>query len=1387
MHRNRTWTLDPPEWRTQRNRLLPIEGGDGSTLNLDFTTGVLDPRLTFSRTSTATLVNSSGYVQFADTNLVTNSELVGPSQPTNWTVTGSWNGSTPSPGVRRVTTGATAVQNFASCAVNITPGITYSFSIYVSEVSGQHYANTISPTGTAVVSQFYLNGNPVGAYTTALPGLITAVFTTTAGTVNDVRMGIGSTGSAVANAICEFSKPSCVQGNVTQPTYFASPVTTPYHAPRFDYSSTTIGEPKGLLIEGQTPNNLFYSQDVTQATRWTIQGGIPSAYTSVSATSGTAPDNTNTANLCTESSGAFSRSIYQGVTLALGTYTGSVWVKAGNGNPRFIRLVLSSAAGNFVYVTVNIATGAIVQPAAIVGTPTAASATVTPYPNSWYRIQLTGTLTAAVNFMFIVPTDSATATVNTGDYGRYDYTGNSSTSFLLWGAQLEANFGASSYIPTGASTVTRNGDDCKITGTNFSSWFNNIEGTCLFVGDNSFVPSPSNFANSWGLISAANSLRISQYTRHTDGRLGASARYLSNPANALTFDSPLTPPTIITTPTVYRTAFALKTSDFAYSANGNTVGLGEAAGVFETVTSLEFARDGIRNGHIKQFKFFPTRLSNSQLQQITNLNYVAPTLDIDFVSMTTGADLTAKGITFSRLTNATLINTAGVVQYADANEIRNSTMLTASNWTQGTSGGSPSVTINGNNTVTAASVAGIATWVQTLGLTAGLPISFSIEVTALTNTDIRVSDMFGAGFGFTGQTYYYTNTSGVTSAINSLTVVSNIGLYTVTATTTGAGGNNIIFGTGCNSFNKTGSITFARPQLQYGTVVPRTNYFPNTSTAASYQGPRFNNAVLTSRANYIKQSNNFTTAPWAQKDGTHLATVTAAYEAAPPGFTGTATRITSSNAAAGITQALTLPAVSGKQIVISFYAKSNKTGSQPCYVQASAGGIEGIEIPTTWTRVIAVNAAINSTLTEVTLYGFVDTLDFSIYGMQVEYVTTGSPLTAYIPTTTIGAISRTTKPRGILIEQATENLSLYSGVLYAGNWGASGGVTRSQDTLLPDPSGSNNACQITKASGFQYVVVNQAPIPTFTVPANSTRYLTGSVWLRVATSGQVPSIGIFDTGGTAFGTRYQARTDNDLVTISSGSGADIDITFGSVLDWVRVSVTRVFTNSTASPVSYSNLALYIYPNRQNENAATIYAWGTQMELASGATTYLPSVASASVRSLESCYLSGSNFTSWYNIFNPAGTFYTEFDRPEASATSMGNPVPIGFGDYAPGKLIMVSCGESSIGTGMFAGIWTNVNFFSGTIIGAVTRKESNKIAFSFNENRMRSALNTTGLSNVIAGAGSLHTKEVLYIGSDGVITSSIPAGSRDWLNGCVQRVVFYPTEFTPAQLTAIVS
>ena len=391
-------------------------------------------------------------------------------------------------------------------------------------------------------------------------------------------------------------------------TMGAAPTNDPTKA-RFNYDPTTLA-PLGLLIEGAATNLTKFSETFTNAYWNTTANNVTAADSVATSPTGVAL----TASTLTEIAGTVSRHVHQLVgefTPAASTaYTMSCFVKQPTSNAiRYVQLVFWSAGfGLTAYMNYDLQTGTVGTGGAGI---TASS--ITQYPNGWYRITARATSVAVPGVSGFQLGFSTTS----GAVRTESYTASAPLkSIQLFGAQVEIGFGASSYISTGASQVTRNTDSCLMSGTNFSSWFNNTEGTCLFVGDNSFVPAASNFATNWSLISAANSLRINNYTRHTSGRLGASAR--DPVGTALTFDSPTGSPTNITTTAVYKTAFALKTNDFAYCVNGNTVGLGDASnGVFETVTSIEFARDGIRNGHIKQFKFYPTRLTNAQLQALT--------------------------------------------------------------------------------------------------------------------------------------------------------------------------------------------------------------------------------------------------------------------------------------------------------------------------------------------------------------------------------------------------------------------------------------------------------------------------------------------------------------------------------------------------------------------------------------------------------------------------------------------------------------------------------------------------------------------------------------------------------------------------------------------------
>ena len=385
---------------------------------------------------------------------------------------------------------------------------------------------------------------------------------------------------------------------------------------RFDYDPTTLVA-RGMLIEGAATNLFGFSQDFTQTSVWTIQ----TAYTSVSATGGTSPQNTNTGNLFTEPNTNQARSIYQAPAGATaGTYTASVWAKAGSGSARFIRLVISSASTNFGYVTVALATGAIQQAAAAVGTASNAVGTVEAYPNGWYRIRLTVTVAASVNFCFIVPLDSTGAGVTpTSDYGRYAYAGNSST-FLLWGAMLESGTAPSSYIPTlTSSTVQRTADTCIAASTGFSSWFTG--GT-----------SGTFYADWYGGVRG-----ITSTVRSVLSTSDVSARHLHLQQTAAAGNLKVADFGGVNSVTTSNSITSGARTKGAFSFSGSTVNLTLNGGTVATSSSIAFSTaptylvlggtstDGstitdatvLLNGSIRAIKYWPSVLPPTVLQSLT--------------------------------------------------------------------------------------------------------------------------------------------------------------------------------------------------------------------------------------------------------------------------------------------------------------------------------------------------------------------------------------------------------------------------------------------------------------------------------------------------------------------------------------------------------------------------------------------------------------------------------------------------------------------------------------------------------------------------------------------------------------------------------------------------
>ncbi len=418
--------------------------GDGSTLSLDFTTGVLDPRLTFSRASTATFINSSGYVDHAGANLLLYSAYA----DTNWIGYGTY--------VKAYTTGITSPIGDTT-AVRITfdavgKGLYYnSASLGSPNVVGATYTMSAFIRATASTTNLAIRFGDSGV---AIGGNIPITTTWTRYSftyTNAVSSSSPAIQSASGTATGEFEMWGFqLNPGSTAQTYYPT-TTAAYNAPRFDYSPTTIGEPRGLLIEGQATNLALRSFDfnttVADGTQW-----ISSGYTR-SNVSTLLPDGT-TGNAC-QISGSISASFRNNaVTVVASTvYTWSFYARNNGGSQARYRVWNASAGSSIVDYTLA-GSNYVSQ----IGGANNTSST-------WVRVSVTFTTPVGCTSIFVYPLSSDSGTVDA----------------LVWGAQLELGSGASSYIPTGASQVTRNADSCVMTGTNFSSWFAGATEGVLFA------------------------------------------------------------------------------------------------------------------------------------------------------------------------------------------------------------------------------------------------------------------------------------------------------------------------------------------------------------------------------------------------------------------------------------------------------------------------------------------------------------------------------------------------------------------------------------------------------------------------------------------------------------------------------------------------------------------------------------------------------------------------------------------------------------------------------------------------------------------------------------------------------------------------------------------
>jgi len=389
-----------------------------------------------------------------------------------------------------------------------------------------------------------------------------------------------------------------MEGGVTSSldTYYPT-TTAAYYAPRFDHDPTT-GEALGLLIEEQRTNSIRNN---------TMQGAV-------AGTPGTLPTNWAYGQLSTLTTEIVGTGIESGITYIdiriSGTATTTALIYFESNSTVAATNNQSWATSVFVKI-VGGGTTNITKTATTLRMSDSGGVNLGFLGGSSITLPTSGTSLSACRFSsshttnnastaFVMPAFALTAA------GAIDIT------LRIGLPQLELGAFATSVISTTSASATRNADDASMVGTNFSSWFNNAEGT--------FYIDWRRDTTSKAAAGGASSVpRI--FATGSSGAGVQQLRLFSSTGAEVTGPSTYMASTWAVNEQ-NKHAIAYKVNDNAVVRNGGAAATDTTSTAVTGVDMFSLGQNTSGTGNagqlfIKKFAYYPQRLTNAQLQALT--------------------------------------------------------------------------------------------------------------------------------------------------------------------------------------------------------------------------------------------------------------------------------------------------------------------------------------------------------------------------------------------------------------------------------------------------------------------------------------------------------------------------------------------------------------------------------------------------------------------------------------------------------------------------------------------------------------------------------------------------------------------------------------------------
>jgi len=380
------------------------------------------------------------------------------------------------------------------------------------------------------------------------------------------------------------------------------------NVPRFDHDPTT-GESLGLLIEESRTNDVAHSDPANAV--WIVDNGMVKT---ANTTDTKAPDGSFTATkLASQAAGPSYSQMYDTLNKSSGGVQ-SVWAKKGTHNVLGL-FDFQGVSGIRGWFDLNTGEhrcegGSKVAAGVQSNGDDTNNTNMVEYPNGWYRC------------MYYESANMTYLYFRIADFDSDGEASSASNTIYLWGAQAEVdNTFATSFIPSlsaamPATNSTRAEDYAKITGTNFTDFYNATE-SAISVRFNMYGYTNTGFNRVYEISDGTVSNRTLLANNSTNATFYEN--FIINGSNSISNESEA-----ITFGNFYNYTASFKKNDYQRYLNvdGTLEGHADSSIAINNFSPtqiifgghLNSSTNGILNGHISYFKYYPKRLPNAQLQ-----------------------------------------------------------------------------------------------------------------------------------------------------------------------------------------------------------------------------------------------------------------------------------------------------------------------------------------------------------------------------------------------------------------------------------------------------------------------------------------------------------------------------------------------------------------------------------------------------------------------------------------------------------------------------------------------------------------------------------------------------------------------------------------------------